>query len=50
VANTEVGGGDNEPDHSVGKYGSHEMNQSRDKPATKLIDVEVLSAKLNEQV
>lgn len=25
------------------------MNQSRDKPSTKLIDVEVLSAKLKEQ-
>lgn len=49
VSNVESGSGDNEPDHSVGKYGTREMNQSRDKPNIKLIDVEVLGAKLKEQ-
>ena len=49
VPNTESGAGDNEADHSEGKYGTKEMNMSRDKPAIKLINVDVLSEKLKDQ-
>ena len=49
VSNAEAGSGDNEPDHSAGKYGVREMIQSRDKPAIKLLNVEALSAKLKDQ-
>ena len=40
----------NTPDVSVGKYGVAQMNQSRDCPAFRFIDVSALSPKLNEQV
>ena len=37
------------PDVSAGNYGVSPMNQSRDKPDFRFIDVSVLSSKLNEQ-
>ena len=41
---------DNGPDVSAGSYGVSPMNQSKDKPDFRFIDVSVLSSKLNEQV
>ena len=41
---------DTGPDVSAGSYGVSPMNQSRDKPDFRFIDVSVLSSKLNEQV
>ena len=38
------------PDVSAGSYGVSPMNQSKEKPDFRFIDVSVLSSKLNEQV
>lgn len=40
---------DSGPDVSQGKYGVAEMNQSKDKPNKSLVDIGILSPKLNNQ-
>ena len=49
AANVETPSGDNEADHSEGKYGTREMNMSREKSNIKLMNVDILNAKLKDQ-
>lgn len=49
ATNADAAGGEDDADHAEGKYGISPMNQSKDKPNIKLIDVAILNSKLKGQ-